>query len=257
MPKELFESEFFGHLKGSFTGAHRDRQGRFELADGGTLFLDEVAEIPPELQAKLLRVLQEGQFERIGDDKTRSVDVRVIAATNRNLRDAIERGKFREDFYYRLSVFPIEVPPLRDRPQDIVLLARHFLRRARKEFGRDGLWLTKRHVELLQSHDWPGNVRELRNVIERAAILTQDGPLKLELVMPSVDASGNPSAPANERPEEFVPEAEWQKRYRSNLIAALEAANWRVAGQGGAADLLGLKPSTLRDRMKSLDIRVP
>ena len=256
VPQELFESEFFGHAKGSFTGAHRDRIGRFELADGGTLFLDEVAEIPLALQAKLLRVLQEGQFERIGDEKTRKVDVRVVAATNRDLRKAIAAGDFREDLYYRLSVFPIEVPPLRERRDDIIPLAAHFLERACNEFQREKLPLTQLHVELLHAYDWPGNIRELRNVIERAVILSQQGRLPLELALPQCPTSVEDHV-SQAQAGGYVSEAEWQRRYRTNLVAALDAAHWRVSGKDGAADLLGINPSTLRDRMKSLAIRTP
>ena len=258
IPQELFESEFFGHVKGSFTGAHRDRVGRFELANGGTLFLDEVAEIPIALQAKLLRVLQERNFERVGDEKPRKVDVRVVAATNCNLRDAIATGQFREDLYYRLGVFPIDVPPLRERRDDIVMLANYFLERVCNEFQRKQLVLTRRHAELLHTYDWPGNVREVRNLIERAVILSQCDRLQLEAALPQ-----HLAATAGEEPipqshaDGYICEAEWQRRYRANLVAALEAAQWRVAGKDGAADRLGLKPSTLRDRMKTLAIRLP
>ena len=162
IPKELFESEFFGHVKGAFTGAHRDRIGRFQLADGGTIFLDEIGEIPIELQGKLLRVLQESEFEKVGDDRTRSVDVRVIAATNRNLEKLVMDGEFREDLFYRLSVFPIEVPPLRERREDVVQLARHFLEQTCADFGRDTLRLTRSQAAAIESYDWPGNVRELK-----------------------------------------------------------------------------------------------
>ena len=172
IPKELFESEFFGHVKGAFTGAHRDRIGRFQLADGGTIFLDEVAEIPLELQGKLLRVLQESEFERVGDDVTRSVDVRVVAATNKNLEQSIVDGEFREDLFYRLSVFPIEVPPLRERGDDIIQLAQDFLDKTTKDFGREAMTLTRGQANKLRNYDWPGNVRELKNVIERAVILS-------------------------------------------------------------------------------------
>src|SRR4026209_1192936 len=168
---ELFESEFFGHVKGAFTGAVRDRVGRFELADGGTLFPDEVGEIPPALQAMLLRVLEDGQFERVGEERTRRVDVRIVAATNRVLESEVEAGRFRRDLYYRLSLFPIEVPPLRDRKEDIPLLAAHFLRLASQRLNRAAAGLTAADLETLQQYDWPGNVRELAHVIERAVIL--------------------------------------------------------------------------------------
>ncbi len=184
IPQELFESEFFGHVKGAFTGAHRDRVGRFQLADGGTIFLDEVSEIPLELQGKLLRVLQESEFERVGDDVTRSVDVRVIAATNRDLEQQIVDGKFREDLFYRLSVFPIEVPPLRDRGEDVIQLAQEFLTKTCKDFGREPMTLTRGQANKLRAYDWPGNVRELKNVIERAVILSPGNVLRLEAPMP-------------------------------------------------------------------------
>ena len=168
IPKELFESEFFGHVRGAFTGAIRDRVGRFQLADDGTLFLDEVGEIPPDLQSKLLRVLQEGQFERVGEERTRAVNVRIVAATNRDLSAEVAAGRFRQDLYYRLSVFPIELPPLRARREDIGSLAEHFIRQSARRLGVAAPVLTPEHVRLLAGYDWPGNVRELRNVMERA-----------------------------------------------------------------------------------------
>ena len=181
IPKELFESEFFGHAKGAFTGAIRDRAGRFEAADGGTLFLDEVGEIPLELQAKLLRVLQEKSYERVGEDRTRHANVRIVAATNRDLQREVAAGRFRQDFYYRLNVFPLTVAPLRDRREDIPLLARHFIDLSVKEFGCARPILTRLGVEILQKYDWPGNIRELRNVIERAVILAQGGPIAFDV----------------------------------------------------------------------------
>ena len=181
IPKELFESEFFGHVRGSFTGAVRDRAGRFELAAGGTLFLDEVGEIPLDLQGKLLRVLQEGEYERIGEDKTRRVDVRVIAATNRNLRREISAGRFREDLYYRLNVFPIEVPSLRRRREDIPRLVRHYVTIAARRLGRRTPQPGEAQMERLLQYEWPGNVRELQNVIERAVITARGGRLAFEL----------------------------------------------------------------------------
>ena len=177
VPRELYESEFFGHARGAFTGALRDRAGRFELADGGTLFLDEIGEIPLELQAKLLRVLQEGELERVGDERTRKVDVRLIAATNRDLKAEAEAGRFRQDLYYRLSVFPVELPPLRERPEDIPLLADHFLALSARKLGRPRPRLTLADVQRLQRYDWPGNVRELQHVIERAMITAVGGRL--------------------------------------------------------------------------------
>ena len=181
IPKELYESEFFGHVKGAFTGALKDRAGRFELADEGTLFLDEVGEIPLELQNKLLRVLQEQQYERVGDDHTRQVDVRIIAATNRDLQQEVEAGRFRKDLYYRLNVYPIEIPPLRSRKEDIPLLASHLLALAARKFNCGQLGLTQAHAVTLQGYDWPGNVRELQNVIERAVITSRGNTLRFDL----------------------------------------------------------------------------
>ncbi len=186
IPEELFESEFFGHVKGAFTGAIKDRVGRFELADGGTIFLDEVGEIPLSLQAKLLRVLQEQQFERVGDERTRTVNVRVVAATNRDLKREVAAGRFREDLFYRLSVFPVELPALRERREDIPLLAEHFLKLAAKKMNVKAGRLTQGQVAKLKAYDWPGNVRELQNVIERAVILSSGGPLEFE-VLPAVE----------------------------------------------------------------------
>ena len=224
IPRELFESEFFGHVKGAFTGAVRDRIGRFELADGGTLFLDEVGEIPLELQGKLLRVLQEGNFERVGEERTRTVDVRLIAATNRDLKQEVQRGRFREDLYFRLNVFPVESVPLRDRREDIPLLAQHFLMSEGKELKSD-LRLSEGDARRLSRYDWPGNVRELQNVIERAAILAQNGRLRIDLP----DARG-PHAPAgagrqnaDARPA-IMTSAELRDLERSNILAALRRA---------------------------------
>ncbi len=251
IPRELFESEFFGHAKGSFTGAIRDRVGRFQLADGGTLFLDEVGEIPIELQSKLLRVLQEGEFERVGDEMTRRVNVRVIAATNRDLRHEIAAGRFRLDLYYRLGVFPLEVPPLRDRREDIPELAAHFVRQACQRFHVPAPRFTERELERARQYDWPGNVRELQNVMERAVILAAGGPLTLDL----------PGAPARSAPapvsQEVIPEAEWRRREVANLQAALTQAKQRISGPGGAADLLGIHPATLTSRVKVLGIKRP
>ncbi len=257
IPKELFESEFFGHVKGAFTGAHRDRVGRFQLADGGTIFLDEVSEIPLELQGKLLRVLQESEFERVGDDATRSVDVRVIAATNRNLEQQIVDGKFREDLFYRLSVFPIEVPPLRDRGEDVIQLAQEFLIKTCKDFGREPMTLTRGQANKLRAYDWPGNVRELKNVIERAVILSPGNVLRLEAPLPEAAVSdAGVESEASAAPE-FLTEQEMREFQKKNTIAALKQANWRVSGPGGAADLLGIKPTTLSDRIRTLGIRRP
>ena len=258
IPHELFESEFFGHVKGAFTGAHRDRVGRFQLADGGTIFLDEVGEIPLDLQSKLLRVLQESEYERVGDDRTHSVDVRVIAATNKDLERAVADGKFREDLYYRLSVFPIDVPPLRERGDDVVQLASHFLERTCQQFGHRPLTLSKQQAALLKRYEWPGNIRELKNVIERAVILSRGKVLRLDLAMsdilnPVVEREG-PAAPGGGT---LLTEAEIQQLERKNMILALELAGWRVSGPNGAAKMLGVKPTTLADRMRKLRIAKP
>lgn len=258
IPKELFESEFFGHVKGAFTGAHRDRVGRFQLADGGTLFLDEISEIPLEQQAKLLRVLQESEFERVGDDVTRSVDVRVIAATNRNLEKQIVDGDFREDLFYRLSVFPVDVPPLREREEDIIQLAQHFLERACKDFGRPTMSLTRAKANDLREYNWPGNVRELKNVIERAVILSPGNVLRLDLSMPNLNVSDAVVREISQQSDnDVLTEKEMRELQKNNLVAALKASNWRVSGRAGAAELLGVKPTTLTDRIRSFGIRKP
>jgi PAS domain S-box-containing protein len=258
IPKELFESEFFGHVKGAFTGAHRDRVGRFQLADGGTIFLDEVGEIPLELQGKLLRVLQESEFERVGDDVTRSVDVRIIAATNRNLERLIVDGEFREDLFYRISVFPVDVPPLRERGDDIIQLAQHFLERACNDFGRPLLTLTRGQANLLQDYDWPGNVRELKNVIERAVILSPGNLLRLDLSLPHArEARPKEIVPAAQRITGILTEKEMREYQKQNLLAALQETNWRVSGPDGAAQLLGVKPTTLADRVRAFGIKRP
>ncbi|WP_315834138.1 sigma 54-interacting transcriptional regulator [Bradyrhizobium prioriisuperbiae] len=254
IPRELFESEFFGHVKGAFTGALRDRIGRFELADGGTLFLDEVGEIPIELQGKLLRVLQEGHFERVGEERTRAVDVRVIAATNRDLKLEVQRGRFREDLYFRLNVFPVESVALRDRREDIALLAQHFLMSESKALKSD-LRLSEADARKLARYDWPGNVRELQNVIERAAILAQNGRLRIDLP----DPPGSHATPvADPRKGETRPviltEDEMRERDRSNIAAALDLCGGKVSGAGGAAELLAMKPTTLASRIKALGL---
>jgi transcriptional regulator with GAF, ATPase, and Fis domain len=257
IPKELFESEFFGHVRGAFTGAHRDRIGRFQLADGGTIFLDEVGEIPMELQGKLLRVLQESEFERVGDDVTRSVDVRVIAATNRNLEQLIVDGEFREDLFYRLSVFPVEVPPLRERTDDIVQLAQHFLEQTCQDFGREMLTLTRAQAITLKAYSWPGNVRELKNVIERAVILSPGKTLRLDLSMPGFALDEAAPAESVLATAEVLSEKEMRDYQKRNVVKALEQSNWKVSGAGGAAELLGVRPTTLADRIRTYKIRRP
>ncbi len=231
----------------------------FQLADGGTLFLDEVGEIPLDLQSKLLRVLQEGTFERVGEEKTRRTNVRIVAATNRDLRREIAAGTFRQDLFFRLSVFPIELPPLRERREDIPLLARHFIQLTSQQTRCGKLQITETQMQRLQNYSWPGNVRELQNVIERAMILSSCGaqPLNLELILPENAASFSiqTETPAASSVSAFVPQAEFEKRERENLMAALEAANWKIYGAGGAAELLGVKPTTLASRLQSLGIK--
>lgn len=254
IPKDLFESEFFGHVRGAFTGAHKDRVGRLQLANGGTLFLDEVGEIPMSLQGKLLRALQEQEFERVGDDETTIVDVRVVAATNRNLEDEVAAGRFREDLYYRLSVFPIELPPLRERVDDIALLAAHFLDTICCDLGRDRLVLTKQHVATLREHQWPGNIRELRNVMERAVILTKGTRLRLDLAIGGAGRAALVAESSESDEPSFLTDEEFRAKEKQNLIAVLRAAGWRVWGPDGAAAMLGISPSTMSYRMKSFGI---
>jgi transcriptional regulator with GAF, ATPase, and Fis domain len=257
IPRELFESEFFGHMKGAFTGALRDRAGRFQAADRGTLFLDEVAEIPLELQGKLLRVLQEGRFERVGDDTTRSVDVRVMAATNRDLQQEVVAGRFRRDLFYRLSVFPITLPPLRERTNDIPPLATHFLEQAAQRHGRHGLRLTERAIRTLEAYAWPGNVRELQHVIERAVLLSRGGVLRLDGVLAEPDDTTRLKSASLTTMPAVISEVQWRRREQENLRAALQLATGRIYGPDGAADILGVKPTTLISRLKALGLRNP
>jgi len=257
IPKELFESEFFGHVRGAFTGAIKDRVGRFELADDGTLFLDEVGEIPLDLQSKLLRVLQEGQFERVGDERTRTVKVRLIVATNRDLLAEAKAGRFRLDLYYRLSVFPIEVPPLRERLEDMRLLADHFIKQSARRLGVPRRRLSKLHLQELQTYDWPGNVRELQNVIERAVILSRGGQLQFELprrASRNGPFSGQTPASESEEDEELSLD-ELVARERAIVSKALERSRWKIYGADGAAALLKVKPTTLVSKMKRLGVR--
>lgn len=250
----LFESEFFGHIRGAFTGAQKDRVGRLQLAAGGTLFLDEIGEIPLSQQGKLLRALQEHEFEQVGDDKTIKVDVRVVPATNRDLAKEIEAGRFREDLYYRLSVFPIDVPPLRERSEDIVPLALHFLRCISNELGRETPQLGRRQADTLRGYGWPGNIRELKNVIERAVISSRGNRLKIDTLLPRESTTKAQVKTAGSDPVEILTDVEIRELEKANMIAALHSVNWRIWGDNGAADLLGLKPSTLAYRMKTLGI---
>ncbi|MBW2382360.1 MAG: sigma 54-interacting transcriptional regulator [Deltaproteobacteria bacterium] len=256
VPKELYESEFFGHVKGAFTGAVKDRVGRFATADGGTLFLDEVGEIPLELQSKLLRVLQEGQYERVGDDRTRTVDVRVVAATNRNITREVKAGRFREDLFYRLNVFPIEVPPLSKRIEDIPLLAEQFLARAIQKLKRRAR-LTEANMAELQRYDWPGNVRELQNAIERAVITAKSGRLRFDL--PRSERASTPGGEplGDAEASDILTDEAIRELERNNLLAALESADGKIYGAGGAAELLGLKPTTVASRIQRLGLKRP
>jgi transcriptional regulator with GAF, ATPase, and Fis domain len=250
IPRELFESEFFGHAKGSFTGALRDRVGRFQLADGGTLFLDEVAEIPLELQSKLLRVLQEGQFERVGEDRTRQVSVRVIAATNRNLEQEVEAGRFRRDLFFRLSVFPLKIPPLRERSDDIPVLARCFLEQAASRMHSATPALTREHIQELMSYPWPGNVRELQNVIERAVILAKGGALRFGLHQAAVA-----SAAGAEGQTPLSMRSQLLELERRSIVEALEKSGGKIYGANGAAELLRMRPTTLSSKIAALRIK--
>ncbi|MEZ5727205.1 MAG: sigma 54-interacting transcriptional regulator [Burkholderiaceae bacterium] len=253
IPRELFESEFFGHVRGAFTGAVAERVGRFELADGGTIFLDEVGEIPLELQGKLLRILQEQQFERVGETRTRDVDVRVIAATNRNLRDEVEARRFREDLYFRLNVFPIVSPPLRERVDDIAQLAARFMRRACARAHRAELPIRLSEVERMKRYPWPGNIRELENVIERAVITSVDGKLRLDLPTEARTLAA-PSGPAAPVAAGVLTASQQRDAERENIVRALRQCRGRVAGANGAAALLGMPPTTLYSRITRLGI---
>jgi transcriptional regulator with GAF, ATPase, and Fis domain len=250
IPRELFESEFFGHARGSFTGAVRDRVGRFQLADGGTLFLDEVAEIPLELQSKLLRVLQEGEFERVGEDRTRQVNVRVLAATNRNLEQEVETGRFRRDLYFRLSVFPLRVPPLRDRLEDILILATSFLEQTAKRMHCSTPILTRKNLQELARYSWPGNVRELQNVIERAVILAKGGPLHFGLREAANSEACEPAHTAGVSMR--TQRLEFERR---SIVEALEKSGGKIYGPDGAAELLGMRPTTLSSKIAALGIK--
>jgi transcriptional regulator with GAF, ATPase, and Fis domain len=243
LPPTLIEAELFGREKGAYTGALTRQAGRFELADGSTIFLDEIAELPVELQVKLLRVLEDGQLERIGGTKTLTVDVRVIAATNRDLAKLVAHGQFREDLYYRLNVFPIAVPPLRERREDIPLLVWTFAKQFGKAIGKPVERIPQDTMDALRAYPWPGNIRELKNVIERAVILSESSTLRVQTEpVPGAAAAGLPTLAAAER---------------GQILAALEQTSWRIRGPAGAAALLGLKPTTLESRIKKLGLKRP
>jgi len=244
LPASLIESELFGHEKGAFTGAIQQQKGRFELADKGTIFLDEIGELPVELQPKLLRVLQEGEFERIGNPRTIKVDVRIIAATNRNLEDDIQRGLFRKDLYYRLKVYPITIAPLRERISDIPLLAENFVKRFNLKLSKCITKIPAKTIKQLQSYSWPGNIRELENVIERAVIISPSSHLNVEQLQ----------KPDFEQENKLLPLSDYERKY---IIQVLEKTHWRVEGPDGAARILDMHPETLRSRMRKLGIQRP
>jgi PAS domain S-box-containing protein len=254
IPASLIESEFFGHEKGAFTGATHKREGRFAMADGGTIFLDEIGELPIDVQSKLLRVLPEGEFEPVGSSQTRKVDVRVIAATNQNLAHQIDERRFREDLYYRLNVFPIHVPPLRERGDDVALLATQFVEMLASRMGREVRPISEADIERLKAHEWPGNVRELQNVVERALIVSRGSGLNLAGAL-SGEARTAPPHPASTETPPIRTVQELKELERSNIVRALEAAGGRVSGEEGAARMLGMNPSTLSSRMRALGIK--
>ena len=241
LPPTLIESELFGREKGAYTGAMTKMIGRFEIANGSTLFLDEIGELPFDLQSKLLRVLEEGNFERLGSTKPLHVNVRIIAATNRDLEHDVKNGKFRQDLFYRLNVFPIVIPPLRERPEDIPLLVQAFVKEFQKKMRKEIESIPKKTMQALQSYSWPGNVRELRNVIEHAMILNKGKTLDVHVpkhTYPETAATGT-----------------LENMERRHIVAVLEKTGWRIAGQGGAAEVLGLKRTTLQAKMKKLGIK--
>jgi transcriptional regulator with GAF, ATPase, and Fis domain len=255
IPKDLFESEFFGHARGAFTGAHKDRCGFFQTADGGTLFLDEVSEIPLGLQSKLLRVLQEGEYQRVGEEKVRKVDVRIISATNCNLEKEVKAGRFREDLYYRINVFPFALPPLRERKEDIPLLAKHFLSLTAQKLNRPAVKLTQADIEALSQYDWPGNIRELQNIIERAVITSHLGKLNFDIpsgIHLGIDAIAKVSRQIGKH--KILTDAEIRSLEKDNLIEALRLCNGKIYGPRGASEKLGIKPTTLISRMKKMGI---
>ncbi len=245
LPENLIESELFGHEKGAFTGALTQKQGRFELADGGTIFLDEIGELPLQLQSKLLRVLQEREFERLGNPRTIKVDVRVVAATNKDLEKAVRKGKFREDLFYRLNVFPIISSPLRERPDDIPPLANHFCQKYNRLFGRSISIIPETVMNELQSYDWPGNVRELENIIERAVILSQGKKLEVARL-------NNKRSPKSIKGTKILSD---QDNQRAHIISVLKLTDGKVSGPNGAAQMLDLNPKTLYSKMRKLGIK--
>ncbi len=258
IPHHLFESEFFGHVKGAFTGAIHDRMGFFQLADGGTLFLDEIAEIPLELQGKLLRVLQEGEFRRVGEEKNRHTDIRLIAATNKDLKAAIRKRTFRDDLYYRLQVFPLTVPTLKEREEDIPLLVRHFIRIFCRKNGRRVFDVPEAQMNRLRQYDWPGNIRELQNFVERMVITGRpEQALAYLALCEAASPEAEEAAPelcASFGIPKILTEKQMRQLEKDNMKAALERTNWLIYGNRGAAALLGMKPTTLISRLKRFDL---
>jgi transcriptional regulator with GAF, ATPase, and Fis domain len=251
IPESLFESELFGYVRGAFTGALNDRPGRFEAAQGGTLMLDEIGEVPLAMQPKLLRVLQEKELERVGETRARKIDVRIVAATNRDLAAEVAAGRFRADLFYRLNVFPIDNPPLRDRREDIPLLAEHFIQTSARRLRRPAPRLSEGALRQLMTRDWPGNIRELENVIERAIILARDGQLRFD----PRPAAAAPPPPSRAGALPLLSRAAMEKHQRDAIVGALERSGGRVSGPGGAAELLEMKTSTLFSRMNVLGLR--
>lgn len=244
LPYNIIESELFGHEKGAFTGAYARKIGRFELANKGTIFLDEIGDLPMELQVKLLRVLQSGEFERLGNSKTINVDIRIIAATNRNLEKAIEKGTFREDLYYRLNVFPLYMPSLKERKDDIPFLVNHFIKKFCKKIGKKIDIIPQRIMTALTDYDWPGNIRELENIIERAVIISKGNKLEVDEWLPKKNVPGK-----------SIEQSTLKDLERSHIIKILEMTHWKVSGENGAAKILGINPNTLVSRMKKLNIQ--
>jgi transcriptional regulator with GAF, ATPase, and Fis domain len=256
IPLDLLESELFGHEKGAFTGAIAQKIGRFELADKGTLFLDEVGDIPPSLQPKLLRVLQEQEFERLGSTRTNKVDIRLVAATHRNLTEMVNRGEFRSDLYYRLNVFPVLLPPLRERREDVPALVNHFVDIYGRRIGREIEHIPAGTMTALMSYEWPGNIRELQNLIERAVILSDDGELPNPLPAAGTRVI-NTSAPAANSPTSTAPPTTLKESERVLILRTLESVGWVIGGPRGAAAKLGLKRTTLIHKMQKLGIARP
>ncbi len=262
IPLDLLESELFGHEKGAFTGAVAQKAGRFEMADTGTLFLDEIGDLPLALQPKLLRVLQEQEFERLGSGRTHHINIRLVAATHRDLSHMVARNEFRSDLYYRLNVFPVLMPPLRERRDDIPTLVLHFVKVFSRRMGKRIERIPQTTMDAFSTYDWPGNVRELQNLVERAVIRSDNGVLPNPLSTPQAnrfdtslaDLPGAPTS-ASDKADVILTDRECRERERANLMKALQRTNGRIYGGGGAAELLGINPTTLASRLRALKIR--